>query len=821
MKMHLFLYQLKQAYFSLKQKPGFVFSIVSTMGITLGALLSILTLAYVLFFKGLPYPDYQTLVKVEHELIGADNTLYESAFSYPSLLALYDDKTRFNKSTMAYYSNEILAIHASQPTIATANVTPEYFELFSMKMTLGRAFDQSEGLNSDTPLAVISHETWIEVFDGDKNILNTTIKFWDTHYQIIGVSAADFEEPLLQHKKKIKTQVWLTWDFNNVRKPTRESWGAIDESIFFIGQLTSSKQLTQTQQSLSPFINEKWQAGVSDDEFFKGWSVNIKLTSLINAISGEHKQSMLLLTLGIIGIVLIACANITNLFITRGAERTRVMAIFAVVGAKKRHIFNYSIAESLILMFSSICIALIICQASLYVLVQSIGDYIPHAQQLSLSWFTLAIALTILIALATFFAFVTAYMVNYSSLIGLLRASGKGVAAQLSTRIRQFLVISQVTIAALLVFTNISLFQQSMTTLLEPASINTDNFIDIALTSTRPPTQEEINGPVLGTGVRNEFLLLPQVQSVSNTLSPLSGFDQEPMTDIETNRHIIPETKYVDDLYFQLIGQQILSGDIFSRDDLHEGFTAPEGKVESTVVIVNDKLANFLDPSGSVIGRKLLMDEGETFRIIGVVKGIKMPGAKSIPLRAYLPASVHSVAMTVQLKSNQTLSREEIVSAVKRVTSFFALYTMNNVTEIHQDLLFNQKATAYTTGTLAILTIILSAIGLYGVLNYTIHTQRFEIGTRLAIGAKSKDILGLVLKNNSSALIIGFVMSIVILSLLYLGFNQQLSSYISSNLIGMYLLTLAMITFISFFACYLPLRQYITKPAIHSLRGSD
>jgi len=341
------------------------------------------------------------------------------------------------------------------------------------------------------------------------------------------------------------------------------------------------------------------------------------------------------------------------------------------------------------------------------------------------------------------------------------------------------------------------------------------------MTSTRPPTQKEIDGPVLGTAIRNEFQLLPKVASVSNSLSPLSGFRERPLTDILTNQHTIPEIKRIDGLYFKMIGQPMLSGDIFSREDLHEGFTAPEGKVESNAIIVNDKLAQFLNPNGNAIGRSVLLGEEQTYRVIGVVKGVKMPGQKSIPMRAYIPASVHSIAMTVQLKDNQILTREEIVAAIKRVTGFFALYTMDNVTDIHKALLFSQKATAYTTGVLALLTIILSMIGLYGVLNYSIHTQRFELGTRMAIGAKSKEIIALILKNNISALLTGFVISMVILIACYFSFAEYFAHYINAELVVMFILTLIIISLISFSACFIPLRQYINKPVMYCLRGSN
>ena len=819
--MNLFLHQIKQAYFSLKQKPGFVFSVVSTMGITLGALLCVLTLAYVLFFKGLPYPEYQSLVKINYQLIDRKNNVSATSLNYPSMVELYKKQAVFKQSTMIYYNNKTLAIHSSQPTILAAHVTPEYFDIFAMPMFMGRAFDSNEGLNANIPLAVISHKTWLEVFEGNKDILNTTVKFWDTNYKIVGVSSPDFEEPLLKKDSTSKTQVWLSWDFNNLREWGSKLWDRPDENLVLIAQLVTNQSRQVTEKKLTLFSDDIWQAALVGNDFYKGWSINIELKPLVDAISGQHKNNLILLIVGIVGIVLIACANITNLFITRGSERARTMAISAVVGAKKWQLFNYSIAESFIVMSASLCLALGICYISLAFIANFLSAYIPRSQQFSLSWFTIACAVFLLFLLSLFFAFITARMVSYSSLISLLRASGKGVGAQLSARIRQFLIVSQVAIATLLVFVNIGLFQQAVTTLIEPAAINTENFIDISLTSTRPPTQKEIDGPVLGTAIRNEFLLLPKVAAVSNSLSPLSGFEQMPLTDTITHQHAIIDIKSIDELYFEMIGQPMLSGDTFSRDDLHEGFTAPEGKVESNSLIVNEKLAYFLDTKGKAIGRSVLIDGDETYKVVGIVKGVKMPGQKTIPMRAYIPSSVHSISMTVQLKEDQKLSREEVVAAVKRVTGFFALSTMHKVTDIHKNLLFSQKVTAYTTGVLAILTIILSMIGLYGVLSYAIHTQRFELGTRMAIGAKGKEIIVMILKNNLNALLIGFAICSVFLVAGYLSFVTYLSSYINISLAVMFILSLILIALISFTACYMPLRQCINKPTMYSLRGSD
>lgn len=134
---------------------------------------------------------------------------------------------------------------------------------------------------------------------------------------------------------------------------------------------------------------------------------------------------------------------------------------------------------------------------------------------------------------------------------------------------------------------------------------------------------------------------------------------------------------------------------------------------------------------------------------------------------------------------------------------------------------FCQRTTAITTGTLALLTILLAALGLYGILSYSTQMRRFEIGTRLAVGAKRNDIITLIIKENVNAILIGVTTSVVILTALSYLFKEQLADYLNWQLLPLFLLTVCLICMISFIACYLPLRQYINKPAIHSLKGSE
>ena len=147
--MNSFFYSIKQAYKSLQQTPSFVFNVITTMSITLGALLCVLTLTYVMLFKPLPYPDSENLVKVEHMLTNKDGSSSEALFSYPSMMYLVENQTTFTDIALSFYDKQVLTSHIAQPIMLTTYITPTWFELFKVPMILGRAFSTDVDIKSD------------------------------------------------------------------------------------------------------------------------------------------------------------------------------------------------------------------------------------------------------------------------------------------------------------------------------------------------------------------------------------------------------------------------------------------------------------------------------------------------------------------------------------------------------------------------------------------------------------------------------------------------------------------------------------------------
>jgi predicted permease len=804
--MNLFFYQLKQAYLSLKQKPLFVLSVVSTMAITLGALLCVLTLAYVMLFKPLPYPDQERLYNVEHQLISNKNEIDGRAFTYPNLMHLYNNQTLFEQSALLYFDGDVLTSHPSEPMVAISFVTPQWFSLFSAKMVLGRGFEASESVNSYHPVAVLTYKTWQNEFAGAANILEQTLTFGGNNYRIIGVLAqSNIELPLAG--PGFKSQLYIPWDYNSVNEKERKRWGNDDGGLTFIGKLSreyTDHSQQQIAQRLTNLVNENWQNQVSDHAFFKGWSIALNTQTLKSFVINDGERSVYLLLIGAIGLVLIACANIANLFVSRTVEQQQQLAISAAVGATKTQLFHNIIAETGLLMTLAIVLAQFIVFLGFAALQYYLGEFLPRVDELALNAFSFTVSAVLLLVLTLFFSSMCRKMINYHTLNSTLQSSGKGSGIQVSKRVRNILISSQIATATALIFINIVLYKDANELVNQPLGYQTENITAAVLAL--PSVEKGLQVQTLNE-LKRELLAHPKIENVSQAMRP-SGFRTLALTAVATQQRYTVQGKDIDDRYFSMLEQEIVAGKNFNQTDI---------KDKRNLMVINDVFAKKLAPNGSAIGLKF--ENGA--EIIGVVKSINVPGRKRIQSRFYYPASLARNMLLIRTQQGQIFSRDEMITALKKVDKKLSLFSFTSLNEYKSRRLFSSVTTAVTTLVLAILTLFLSGLGLYGILNYSSQMRRFEIGTRMAIGAKGKDIVGLVFKDNAGALVIGLVVSVVVLLILYLGFSDYLSSYISLELLPLFMITLGIISLLSSLACYIPLRQFIKKPVIYALKGSE
>jgi predicted permease len=809
----------KQAWASLKKKPGFVLTVLMTMGITLGALLCAVTLNYLLLVEPLPYPEQERIFVVEHGILGAEKETKGTAYTYPGLVHLYKSKEAFEQAAMMSYGQDVIISHNSQPLVNTTYVTPELHQILASPLALGRIFEASEALETNNPVAMLSYNTWKKEFNGSADILDQKIELSGISYRIVGVLAEDFVEPELNGIGQ-ETQVWIPWDFNQTGERQRQAFGNISGNLKFIGKLNKGVSISQAEQLLTPLVNTRWRDGVAEIGFFKGWTIVMAVRSVKDVMLGDSKSIAVMLLAGVIGIVLIACANISNLFMARTAEKQRLMAIQAAIGATKKHLFKAMLAETSLLMFLSILLALVLAKTGFYIMQQYLGAILPRVNELSLNLATFGCAILVTIIFALFFAKLSTRMINYRALNTTLQSSGKGSGLQVSKKTRQVLIASQVALATVLVFANFSLLKDAVKTINAPIGFATNNMSTLRLnfSSTDFPTQEEAI-PIMAE-MMEKLEALPEVDSISQSNTPLDGFNVRALTNVVDNERYTPYFKAIDHTYFNMIEQQILQGDNFTEVDRRDG---------NRIMIVNQAFAKQLKVDGDVLGMQISTGRSDPFKIVGIVKDITIPNETAIGSdntdegvpRVYVPNNLGQQNFIIKHREGKSVSREQLGKLLAEVDSRYSVFSFNAASDNLTQRLFAEITTAITTAVLASLVFLLAGIGLYGILSYGTQLRRFELGARMAIGATRKHLLSMIINDNTKAVMLGFVGSIILFSLAYIGMSEYIQPFLNLQVLPMILATLVLIILVTLFACYWPLRQYINKPAIYSLRGSD
>jgi predicted permease len=811
--------QHKQAWASLSKKPGFILTVIMTMSITLGALLCAVTLNYLLLVEPLPYPEQERLFVAEHVALGAKKDVKGVAFTYPGLVHLYKSKAAFEQAAMMSYGQDVIISHSSQPLVNTAYATPEFHQILASPMAMGRMFEASEALDTNNPIAMLSYNTWLQEFNGSGDILEQKINLSGVSYRIVGVLADDFVEPELAEIGR-ETQVWLPWDYNQVGERHKQTFGIINGDLKFIGQLKEGVSPSQAKQLLTPLVSERWQEGVAEMDFFNGWSIDIRVRSVKEVVLGESESVAVMLLAGVIGLVLIACANISNLFMSRTAEKQRQMAIQAAIGATKKHLFKAMFAETSILMLMSILLALVLAKVGFYIMQQYLSAILPRVGELALNPITFGSAILITLVFALFFAKLSTGMINYRALNTTLQSSGKGSGLQVSKKTRQVLIASQVALATVLVFANFSLLKDAVKTINAPIGFATDNISTLVLNFSSPdaPTPEE-STPVMAE-IMEKLAALPQVEAIAQGGSPLDGYGLTALTDVASNERYTPYLKGIDHRYFTMIEQPILQGDNFTAVDRRDG---------TDVLIVNQTFAKQLKADGDVLGRQIDTGGPEPSIIIGIVKDIAVPGdiavgrdsvEDGVP-RIYMPNGLGGQTFMLKLKEGQSVSRQQLGKLLAEVDARYSVFSFNAASDILTQSLFAEITTAVTTAVLASLVFLLAGIGLYGILSYGTQLRRFELGARMAIGATRQHLISLIIKDNTKSVLIGFIGSVILFVLAYIGLSEYIQPFLNWQVLPMMLASLAMIIMVTLFACYWPLRQYINQPAIFTLRGSD
>ncbi len=798
---------LKKTTISLYKRKSYSLTVIFSLGVTLGGLLASVNLNYLLFVEPLPYPDQEKLFISEQ--VFYDNNFIEQfrSLSYPALIHLYKNQSVFSKVTMIDYQPNVITSHPEQPMVMLSYTTSEYSELFSVPMEVGRFFQKSDVVNQ-LPVVVISYDTWQRFFNLRTDILKQKLTLIGNNlsYKIVGVIKKEFVEPQLI-KSGRNTQAWLPWS-NAVLKYW--GWSSTTDTIFLAGKLKKDRNISQAQQLLTEGIRSRWQEEVvGSSSSYQGWSTRVKLSNLKKVIIGENKKNGLMVLAGMIGLVVIACANITNLFISRIAEYQRTFAIHAALGAKKMDLSKLFFGEVAMLMFLSILFALIIAWLGLNFTQHYLFDIFPRVKELSINLVTLYTAIILAMLLSIIFTTLAVNVINYRKLNLLLNSSGKGGGLQIPKIIINALTAVQVSIAAFIILISMTLFKEAVDTVYESRGFSTQELSSTYLNYLNFGKVKVEEMKVAAIEVRDRLRELPIVEAVSQSHSPLQDFIETSVISRVNNKRYFVSLKRIDHHYLTITRQKLLTGRNFSQSDI---------KDSNDVMLVNKAFANQLEIEGGVIGLLMYRGGGEPYKVIGIVDDIHFYDSPIDTPRIYLPASEAGFNFVIKYKTGKNLSREELSSIIQTVSPQVSIFLYDSLEELHFKKLSSKILMAITTALLTFIVIILAGVGLYGIINYSTQLRRFELGIRIAIGAKPKQLVALIIKDNVVAVLWGMVMAGIFTLLTILYFIGFIKLNLNEGFLIIAIQTVMLIFLIVVAASYFSLRKYILKPAIHSLK---
>ena len=750
--MRLFTYQLKLALATLRQKPAFSFSVIAAMGLSLGVMLTVLTLAYVMLIKPLPYPEQDNLYLVNHLRMNTEGEVIINVFDYPTLTALYQKQTSFSESAIGYYGQGVVRSHEEQLKVNATFVSPEWFSLLGVGFYQGRGFEQNEGFGMHQPVVVLSYQFWQQAYGGKSDIIGKKLDIDGVSYVVIGITEQSFVEPRLERLDQ-SSDVWLPWDFNTISYK-KDWWQSYNNGLFFIARSAEYSD-TQLALQLKSLTHELLQPVFSEDEHFYPELVDIKVESLQVAVLGNTQHLLYMLLAGVLALVLIAFSNIVNIFIAQAARQHRTLSINAVLGAKKSSIFTQLLMQVAMLMTVAVVLAVVVSLAGFALFRRYLAEFLPRVNELSIhtEMIVLLIVVATLISLA--FAYLTLCFINFQQLNKALSGSGKGLGVQVSKRLRNGLIVTQIAIASALIFCSFNLFTDAYEIVTQPLGYEREQLSDLQLTLSESEIPEENSFEAkfaLLSQVKTQLEQLPQIQAISSSQSPLSGFMLLAATDVNSRKEVQAFTSFVDEKYFQMLGQQLVLGEYFPSQNQQD---------RDQLLIINEALARYLvgdlSVQNSPVGRKFDFsnDGSAIYTIVGVVKGIAEPGQTQMPMRMYSPSSPLAASYLLKFENGQSLTRMQIIEAMEKVSPRLSIQGFTSLAEVHSKVVLPEKISVATTLAVSLLAILLAANGLYGILIYSSQIRGVEIATRLAVGAKRRDIIVMMFKELSGALFIG------------------------------------------------------------------
>jgi putative ABC transport system permease protein len=781
-----------------RKNPGFSFVVVSILALGIGANSAIFSVVNAALLRAVPFQDPDSLVMVNaiHQTLGKTVASPADFIDWQSRNSVFVQLAAFRNQ---YYN--VTEVDEPERSYGLA-VSTSLFPLLNIQPAVGRAFSSEEEKPAANPVVIVSHGLWRRRFGSDPGFVGKVVKLNNKAYTVVGIMPPDFEFPLAAQTVEIWVPLTLSPDLLADRG---------NHNVSVVARLKPGVTLQQAQAEMEKIASKLAQEYPETNGQF-----GVRLISLHEEVIRGIKKPLLIL-FGTVGFVLlIACFNATNLLLARATTRAREFAVRLALGATRYRIIQQVLVESLLLALLGGMLGLLLFAWVVNLFLKFGTDELAHIKNISVDHNVLGFTLLVSVLVSLAFGLAPALHYSRPDLNETLKQGG--LSSTTGYGLRKALVLGEIALAlALLIGAGLMvksfLRLQAVDPGFDPSQLLT---MAVSLPRAKYPKPDKI--ATFYQQVLEKIKTLPGVQSVGATTGlPIQGgggsatFFVGGAQQTPSEKGANANFQAINSDYFRVMSIPLMKGRFFTEQD---DARAPK------VVIIDELTARSFWLGEEPLGKHLIIDN-IPLEIVGVVGQVKHTGLavgqEASIYVPYLQGPIPSMIFVVRTTSDQKAMVAAIRSAVQSVDKDQPVYKIKSMEQIISDSIAHPRSISLLLGAFAGIALVLTVLGIYGLVAYLVTQRTQEIGIRVALGAQRRDIFKLVVSEGMKLFVIGLVIGV--------GMAFGLARVLSSLLYGIsasdpatFLGVSALVTLVVLVANFLPARKAAKIDPIVALR---
>jgi predicted permease len=797
----------------LVKAPSFTVVAVLTLALGIGANSAIFSIVNSLLLNPLPYRDSGRLAIIWSHSPGANvDKDWPSPGQYQ---AIKSNSTVFEDIAIVH-GRSLNAGGLSNPTrVGAIDASSNLLPLLGAKPLIGRVFLPEEDTPDQTKTVILSNAFWRREFGGNENVLQNTLLLNGEKYQIVGVMPAEFSlryEVVPTVSSVTEPDVFVPLPMDGKQ---REAQG--DENYNLLARLKPGASVAQAQSELN--LATKRLAEQFPDRYPPTRRFSFSIKPLLEQVVGDVRRPLIVLLAAVGCVLLIACANVANLLLTRATAREREIAIRTAMGAARRRIISQLLTESVLLSVLGGIVGLVIAYWMLDTLRWLSPTDIPRLPAIRMDARVLAFTSVIVVLTGILFGMAPALRTSKLNLSEALKEGARNVAGGRHERLRKLLVVSELALSLVLLVSAGLLIRSFLSVERVNPGFDPQNVLGMRLSVAGTSFKGE-KSQIFYRDLLDRVRSMPGVKSaaVADNL-PLSGGIGWGDISIEGYQPVAGQDMIQSDArvagvgYFETMGIPLISGRFFDQHDTEDSLP---------VIVIDEHMAlNYWPKANPLGGRIKFGSDNPWMTVVGVVGNVKQYDLESESrVTMYLPAA-QAGGGTMYLVARTDVAPLSLAgtigSAAHSMDPNIPIFDVKTMDQRLSESLARRRFAMLALGVFAGFALLLAMIGIYGVISYSVAQRTNELGIRLALGASRVDVLRLVLSAGLKLVLVGIALGLVLSFVVTRFLSSLLFGVRATDLFTFSALSILMVV-VSLLACYLPARRATKVDPLVALR---